>query len=208
MNSNRNNHYEGNINFTTVLEGTLNNSQMLVKGSGTIDESRGITRGNYDLLNLPNGFPQELLSVMKITGYPNASKSIGKATNPFKGKNYNYRRVINFNGGQMILHASVKRESNNLISHFNITGSFGNPKKLGKILPIRESWKQGEEGIILGDFVASWFDENGEKISAFTNTVYNVCGNLEKEQHRDILINTILDDKKFSLKQDVDLYVS
>ncbi len=204
---NRENHSSERIDFSTTLTGLLNGQTILVEGRGTIIEDVGLTVGDYNLIKTPDGFPSELLSIMMVTGYPNASRSIDLAQNPFKGISYSYTRNINFEGQQMVLEAKVSLSERRLESVFHINGQFGAPIALGKVDPIRETWDQVSDGIIQGQFGASWSLPNGGSAKASTKTQYRVgvANPLPFREQRDIHLLTENEPMKFSLRQEVDL---
>ena len=195
------------INFATTLTGTLNGQIISVAGRGAIIEDLGLTIGDYDLIKTPDGFPPELLTIMMVTGYPNASRSIDLAQNPFKGINYSYTRKIEFEGQQMVLEATVSLSERRLESTFQINGHFGPPIALGKVSPIRETWDQVSDGIIGGQFDASWPLSDGTNAKARTKTQYRIRGArpLPFREQRDINLCTENEPMKFSLRQEVDL---
>jgi hypothetical protein len=196
------------LTFRTQLSGNLNAQPLLVRGKGSIDETAGITDGEYELTSLPIGFPVELLVLMKVTGYPNASKAVGSAVNPFKGHSYSYIRTIGVPGGNMILRSDVRIADRHLDSFFTIEGAFVPPGELGKVAPIKESWSRAPTGGIGGQFTAVWRNSSGGAYSAAALTAYDVPTTdvVPKNQFRDIYLTTSKAGSIFTIHQRVELH--
>ena len=196
-----------NLSFRASLNGEVNGKEIILQGEGTIND--GHTDGKYDLIQLPEGFSPEILSVVLVTGYPNASETIDQTQNIFKGNSYNYTRHIKFSdGGELQLQTECVLEGNHLDSKFTLHGEI-NDIDLVAIQPIVESWEPCGEGKIKGRFTATWEKQStGEVITASTESDYII--DTEETQknlcHRFIKIQNTYDERQLRKLQDVYLF--
>lgn len=195
-------------NFITELSGVISGQSIRVAGQGSLNEVNGLTSGDYQLIELPLGFNPEILGIMKVTGYPNASRSIQHAFNPFKGHSYSYQRRIHFGEEQMNLLARVDLTPSGLESKFLLTGSYPKDLDLGSLQPITEEWTQPNCSEIGGRFDAVWITQLGHKVKATTYSRYwiDTVKSLDAQSHRVMRLDTKVSGGTFSLVQQVDLF--
>ena len=196
------------LSFSTQLNGCLNSERISVTGKGWIDENVGLTEGIYQLNALPRGFPAKIIPVLKVTGYPNASRAIGSAVNVFKGGSYSYVRHLDFPGGHMELRSNVCVDGAHLHSDFTVEGNFVPPGEIGDIAPLKESWLHRPDGTVEGLFEAAWPVETGGRLTAKATTLYTVRSlrPCPERQHRAISLQTVIRGRELHLRQSVDLF--
>jgi hypothetical protein len=179
-----------------------------LNGSGTISHAIGQTVGNYDLLEMPAGVSPFILSACLITGYPNASASIGGCRNIFQGHTYSYNRTLRFRSGEvLVLDTNCKLDGNRLLSDFRLQGS--SPlADVYSIDPLVESWEPAGPGRIRGHFTAAWRRKTGGLVVADAVTDYRIDTSEEQQEflHRYIAITSSVEGGHLFKKQDVRLF--
>lgn len=196
------------IGFTATLDGRLNSVPMRLQGGGTIDHEFGRTEGAYVVTEAPLDFSPYLLGPMLITGYPNASRSLGGAQNIFKGRSYRYTRQIGFRtGDQFTLRADCVLAGNSLKTRFEVVGTVP-CEALGPLEPLVERWEPDGPGKVRGSFAAAWRNSNGSYLTADVTTAY-VIETDEIQQailHRFVQMRTLVDGSSVKKVQDVILF--
>jgi len=196
----------GKMKYTAILDGEINNQQIFVSGSGTIN--LGLTIGNYQLLKIPDKLDPLILKGCLITGYPNASESIDDSINIFKGTSYTYKRSLIFNnGGQLEMTAKCDVENDNLSSVFTVTGNIDCPFLIGSE-PIIETWEPTVNNNLSGLFRITWKTEDGSYLSADAHSIYSPHNSVESLPilHRYIEIESAIENNILSLRQDSKLF--
>src|SRR5713226_3732269 len=90
------------LEYAALLEGNLNGACVRVSGEGRINETRGITQGEYLLHEVPEDFDPLFLTAVLITGYPNACANLDESPNPFSGRSYQYQRQLTFSADKQL----------------------------------------------------------------------------------------------------------
>jgi Green fluorescent protein len=188
--------------FDAELEGTVNGSPINLTGSGKYDAKMGITVGEYELHNIPQGFSPFLLGVCLVTGYPNVCACNGEVSNPFGSSPYKYERDISLGDfGSLQLETEVQFRGSHLISRFRLCGEVDVPS-LGQVEPFEETW-QISDNDIRGDFVMRWPIDANRKLSARATSNYHPALGAEpgKKLVRTLDLRTQLSGRTLKLTQ-------
>lgn len=191
------------LHYTAKLTGRVNDLEILVTGAGTILLSEGVTEGDYEIQQSPEGFSPLFLTAVLITGYPNACTSIDGSKNVFHGSSYQYGRTLTFRKGESLtMHAKCSLTGKVLDSEFTIRG-IAPRLELDDVEPLVEVWEPVGTKEILGQFRIAW-KTNGQVVtSADARSEYHPGNSTESMPilHRFISITAKLHKNGFSLKQ-------
>jgi hypothetical protein len=162
------------LEYSAVLEGSANNSKLEVSGSGRINATQGLTKGEYRLHEVPDDFDPLFLTAALLTGYPNACAEIDEVLNPFKGRSYEYERQIIFSSGQHLhLKVECKLNGKQLNSRFFLSGS--TPQlSLHGVEPIVETWVPTATKRLAGQFTIGWMTSLNQIATAEARSDYHV----------------------------------
>ena len=201
------------VKSRVLLDGKVNGQKVELRGRGVLEPYAGITRGRYVIGNLPKGLHPRILGAILITGYPESSKVLAGAENPFRNTSFSYRRTLDFGKqGNIVLNARCEKEpgkifAKSITSNFRLSGRVKVPE-LASMEPLVETWVPGGPGIIYGHFTASWIAKKGPRIRAECLTTYKLDSRdvLHGRQHRFATFNTKINGNRMSKYQAVTLW--
>lgn len=164
--------FENAKTFDAELDGTVNGLPIKLSGFGKYDAEMGLTVGEYELHDIPEGFSPFLLGVCLVTGYPNVCACNGEIANPFGSSPYRYERDISLGDfGSLQLDTEVQFKGSHLTSRFRLRGKVDVPS-LGQVEPFEENWQiSGND--IQGDFVMRWPIDANRNLSAHAKSNYH-----------------------------------
>jgi hypothetical protein len=191
------------LEYTAVLNGCVNDQEIIVTGAGKIIVRDGLTEGTYELVKLPTEFDPAVLEAVLITGYPNACAPLDGSPNVFQGKSYHYRRLLSFQENeQLLLNAVCQVDGNRLTSKFTLKGTA--PKvKIEDVAPLVEAWEPTGSQEIAGQFRIVWQTVDGGYIRADAQSEYfpgNSTANMPV-LHRYISISAKIEGRILTLTQ-------
>lgn len=192
------------LDYTAELTGSVNGNLISLKGRGYINSKDGLTRGEYDLHEIPEDFDPHFLTAVLITGYPNACASLDGIANPFVGASYEYVRELSFRNECLgVLSAQCKLDGRHLRSKFHLSGTFP-VASLSSVEPLVETWESDYLGQIKGRFSAAWITPMREQVIAHAESTYSIARPVSEAiqlMHRFIEIKSVLRGMRLSLTQ-------
>jgi len=193
----------------------INNKQFRITGELELHEGEGfcIAEPTFDRNAMPKGFQPEVLSGFLITGYPSASRSIGKARNPFDDLKADFKttREIDLGtyGQLKTSYYSKDRGTNKERVTFNVSGSVKLPKRITSIAPLSEVWRPGRRpNQFTGQMTFTWILEDGTTVHGSAKSRYNIQSEIQlsTEQMRVITFDLATTATGFKQSEVIRLY--
>jgi hypothetical protein len=202
-------------NIPTTVECNVNGRKLFLNGDVTIHSGVGkcSARLDFDRSTFPAGFQPELLTFMKITGYPEASLSIGAASNPFSVLSGDFQTVrsldLGSSGWLTSEYGSLGRGSLNERLVFKVTGECRVEQRIRGILPSVELWqKPSSTNLFFGHMNFSWLLADGRTLSGGSASEYRLdsASALDAEHLRMITFGLQSSESSFEQHETIKLY--
>lgn len=199
----------------TIYSCAINQEEFCLHGRIELETGAGFCRATVDFerANLPKGFEPELLSYVAITGYPDASKTIGSAFNPFhkSSKEFECSREIDLGN---LGHLKTSYGSENRLTAdeqivFHVTGSVNIDSPIVSIAPVAELWMPvGRADYFNGEMTFTWRLKDGRALAGVAESSYCVPGSgmLQAAQMRVITFGLTKTDTQFVQEEVIRLY--
>lgn len=198
-----------------TFECDVNGKKFRIAGDIEILEGKGFAAAHprFARPKLPDDFQPELLSYVAITGYPQASLSMGKATNPFDDSTANFRteREINLgeHGWLRTEYFSEARGTPKEKVTFKVTGDVKLRKRITSIAPVSEVWTPSKvPNVFHGHMTFTWHLQDGSTVTGFAKGRYEIKSSIQltKEQMRVITFSLKPDEDGFKQSEVIRLY--